>query len=240
VEEQGDGADHERDRRESDAELLAAVRRNDVRALRELAKRLDPILLDQARRLGVSESDRRIVVTEFLDDILVKLARSPTPRSLISFVIASFRNSVTDQHREAVARERFARSQEESVGVERTAGAGCSEFMLRAAQGPDVADEPSSQPSIELVRVLFEHCSTDDRQLLVWSTHRVPLRDCAAWLGISYDSAKQRLSRLRSRLLRESVTHLSELSEPDRAELARLLRKVGMKVDNDKTRGSAA
>ena len=111
--------------------------------------------------------------------------------------------------------------------------------MFHAAQGPDLDDASPLQPSAELMRVVFEHCSAEDRQLLVWSTHRVPLRECAAWLGISYDSAKQRLSRLRARLLRESVTHLSELTEPDRAELVRLLRRADTVPSQDGQRVGA-
>lgn len=227
--------------READVELLTRVRRNDVRALREFAHRFEPILLDQARRLDVSKSERANVVTGFLDDILVKLACSPSPRSLPSFVVTSFRNCVTDLRREASLRERRAASQEDMVGIERVVMAGCSEFMLRAAEGPDVEYESAARPSgAELVRVLFAECSSEDRQLLVWSAHRVPLRESAEWLGISYDSVKQRLSRLRARLIRRSITHLSELPDSDRANLVRLFHRAGVKIDDDQTEGSAA
>lgn len=229
--------------READVALLIRIRRNEVRALREFAHRFEPVLLDQARRLDVSKSERATVVTGFLDDILVKLASSPSPspRSLPSFVVTSFRNCVADLHREAALRERRVASQEDMFGTERVVMAGCSEFMLRAAEGPDAEYElAAGSPGLGLVRTLFAECSSEDRQLLVWSAHRVPLRECAAWLGISYDSAKQRLSRMRARLIRQSVTHLSELSASDRANLVRLLHRAGVKMDDDQTEGSAA
>jgi len=239
VEERSGGDDEGPGRRERDFGLLAGIRRAELKALHAFVKRFDPILLDQARRLGIDRPERRILVTEFLDDILVKLAAGGAePRSLTSFVVTSFRNHVTDRRRESAARDRYVREQRTDERADQVAAAGCSEFMLRAAEGPWI-DETKS-PSAELVEVLFARCSVQDRQLLVWSTHRVPLRECAAWLGISYDSAKQRLSRVRARLLRDSVAHLSQLGEADRALLVRLLRRTGVKVDNDNTRGTAA
>ena len=184
----------------------------------------------KALRLGVGASERRTVVTGFLDDILVKLARLPARNSLASFVITSFRNCVADMHRETVARERSLLA-EEVVGAEGVVRASCSEYMLRAAEGFSVADGASqSLPEASLVRLLFGGCSTTERQLLVWSAHRVPLRECAAWLGISYDTAKQRLSRLRARLIRESVAHLAALPDSDREELAARLRRAGVGI----------
>lgn len=226
--------------RERDAQLLVRIRRNEARALRQFIARFEPILLDQARRLGVRRNERPTTVTDFLADILVKLARSPAPRLLASFVITSFRNCVADTYREALIRERHALA-EEIVGEERVIRSGCSEFMVRAAEGPDALDdEPSSQSGTALIHILFDGCTAEERQLLVWSAHRVPLRDCATWLGISYDSVKQRLSRLRARLIHESTAHLSELSASDRANLTRRLNSAGVKTNNEPTRGSAA
>lgn len=226
---------------DADVELLAGVRRNELGALRGFVLRFEPLLRDQARRLVVNPSDRGTIVTAFLDDILVKLAdaRTTAPRSLTAFVITSFRHSVIDLHREAAVRERHARSQEEAIGTEYVVRATCSEFMLRAAGGEAHGEESSSPAAAALVHVLLKGCSSDERQLLVWSAHRVPLRECAAWLGISYDAAKQKLSRLRTRLVRDSITHLSSLADPDRREVSRLLRRTGIKINNDGKRSTA-
>jgi DNA-directed RNA polymerase specialized sigma24 family protein len=224
----------------ADVDLLIGIRGNDVGALRRFALRFEPILMDQARRLGIGQEERRTVVTGFLDDILVKLADAPAPRSLIAFVITSFRNCVTDLHREASTRERHSRSIEEMIGAERVVRSTCSEFMLRAARGADSEDDSASSAGVALVRALLDGCSQQERQLLVWSAHRVPLRECAAWLGISYDSAKQRLSRLRARLVRDSIARISVLPASDRAELTRLLRRSGVTIDNEQMTGVTA
>jgi len=119
--------------------------------------------------------------------------------------------------------------------------------MLRSARGDgcgddsgeDSGEESPSYAVVMLARALIESCSYDERQLLIWSAHRVPLRDCAAWLGLSYDAAKQKLFRLRARLIRDSVARLSALAGPDRAALARILRRAGVQIDNDVTRSTA-
>ncbi|MDQ2889008.1 MAG: hypothetical protein M3R65_00450 [Gemmatimonadota bacterium] len=230
-------------RKLEDVELLAGVRRNDLRALCRFVERFEPLLRDQARRLGVNRSERRNVVTGFLDDMLVKLATSPVsqvPRSLSSFVVTSFRNVVADIHRDLLMRERQSRGQEEFLGSQHVVRAGCSEFALRSAEGPSFGEEISAAAATVFVKKLVETCSRDERQLLVWTAHRVPLRECARWLGISYESAKQRIFRLRVRLLRESAVHLAGLSDQDRAAVERLLSRAGVRTDNDTTRGTAA
>lgn len=239
------GERHDPDAADADVELLAGVRRNELTALRNFVLRFEPVLLDQARRLGVAQDERRTIATGFLDDMLVRLAseKAKAPWSLTAFVITSFRNCVTDLRREAAVRERHSQSQEEMIGTEHVVRATCSEFMLRSARGDgcgdDRGEESPSRAAVMLARALIESCSYDERQLLVWSAHRVPLRDCAAWLGLSYDAAKQKLSRLRARLVRASIARLSELADPDRAELARILRRAGVQINNDVTRSTA-
>lgn len=140
----GEGQTGQRNRRQRDADLLVGVRRTDASALREFVQRFEHMLLDQARKLGVRRSERRTVVTEFLDDVLVKLAACPAPRALTSFVVTSFRNFAVD------------------------------------------------------------------------------------------------MSRLRARLIRESIAHLPELPASDRAILVRLLDRAGVKIEDDKPEGSTA
>lgn len=222
----------------ADAELLIAIRRNDARAMREFVRRFELILRDQARRLGVLESDRQTVIMEFMDDMLVKLAQSESPRHLTSFVVRSFRNHVIDMHREQAAYDRLLQSLELVDGAEAMAAMGCSEFMLRSAIGQHDAGQPAPPAHSSrdmLVHALFDGCSVEDRQLLVWSAHRVPLRECAEWLGISYDSARQRISRLRSKLVRECVAYIDELPQADRDALTRLLGWTSSSAVNEST-----
>src|SRR5690348_15552899 len=93
-------------RRAEDIALLVALRRGDERAYRTFARRFAPLLLDQARRLGVDRAERESVVTEFLDDLLIKLTTVQAPASLPTFVVTAFRHHVTDVRRSAAVRER--------------------------------------------------------------------------------------------------------------------------------------
>ena len=229
-----------RQRNERDADLLVRVRRNDPRALREFVSRFDAILLYQARRMGVNAGERRTVVTEFLDDILVKLARSAAPNDLAPFVITSFRNFVTDMHREASIREQQSASDGDVTDLERVIKAGCSEFMLHAAEMRGIDDGAPPLAAVEMLDAVLECCSADEKALLVWSAHRVPLRDCALWMGISYNAMKQRMYRLRTRLARDCLERLQYLPAPDRVALTRILHRAGVQTIDDQTRGSAA
>jgi hypothetical protein len=232
--------DEARSGQQRDLKLLIGIRENDSRALSAFVKRFRPLLLDQARRLDVAGGERVTIVTTFLDDILISLAQSAPPRALSSYVVTSFRHCIAMMHRKESMRERQSEEQAEELGEARVVGGSCSEFMLRAVGAPDVADASPGAPCIALLGALLENCTIEERQLLVWVSHRVPLRDCAAWLGISYESAKQRVSRLRVRLKRDSVAFLTASSAPDRDALVRILRRGGLRMDDNDTEESEA
>lgn len=229
-----------RDRSEADTDLLIRVKRNDPRALREFVARFDALLLYQARRMGVCKEDRRVVVTEFLDDILVKLARSPAPKDLAPFVITSFRNFVTDMHRDASARRQRDVSVDDTEGIERVVRSVCSEFMLRAAEPPAIDDHDPSSATVRMLRDVFESCSDQEQTLLIWSAHRVPLRDCAEWTGVSYNAMKQKMYRLRTRLACDCLGRMEQLPDADRMTLTRILNRAGIQTNVDQSRGTAA
>jgi hypothetical protein len=94
--------------------------------------------------------------------------------------------------------------------------------------------------AMEMLDVVFESCSDEEKTLLIWSAHRVPLRDCAVWMGISYSAMKQRMYRLRARLARDCLGRLRDLPAPDRIALTRILNRAGIQTNDDQTRGSAA
>lgn len=230
--------------RSCDVELLRGIRLNDERALRRFVSRFRPILLDQARRLGVDRNERNATITEFLDDILIKLEQISPPGALPAFVVTSFRNSLANAERDAAVRERHICEELETDSNEAVVYAGCSEFMIRSAESCDRDDPGESAVNASLLQQLLDGCSEDDVYLLTWSAHRIPLRDCADWLGVGYDNAKQRLSRLRSRITRRSLTLLPELSAAERDVMLRLLRRASIVVnpgsENISNRGSAA
>ena len=236
----GECASQRESRQQRDLRLLIGIRENDSRALRAFVERFLPVLLDQARRLHVAEGERVTIVTSFLDDILIRLARLAPPKALSSYVVTSFRNCIAATYRRESMVERQRESQVEELGSARLIGGSCSEFMLRAVVSPDADDASASSPGTALLRTLLESCTVEERQLLVWMSHRVPLRDCAEWLGISYESARQRVSRLRVRLKRESAVFLSNSSAPGRAVLVRILTRGGVTTHDNKTEAPEA
>lgn len=236
-------SDEAQKRRAEDVALLVALRRGEERAYLDFARRFTPLLLDQARRLGVDRAEREGVVMEFLDDLLIKLTTMRAPASLPTFVVTAFRNRVSDAHRSAATRERCDIAAAAAEGELYIVHSTCSEYMINAARAMD-ADAPdtsvgASTGARTLVHLVLQRCSADERRLLVWSAHRVPLREIASWLGISHDAAKQRVSRLRARLARECVAQLTAVPSAERAAVIALLRRAGINVP-DISGGAAA
>ncbi|MEO7043227.1 MAG: hypothetical protein ABI035_13275 [Gemmatimonadaceae bacterium] len=230
-----DCTDEHGSKQHRDLRLLVGIRENDAGALRAFVKRFRPLLLDQARRLHVAESERVTTVTSFLDDMLISLARLAPPNALSSYVVTSFRNCIAATHRHESMLERQAEAMTEELGAERAIGGSCSEFMLRSIGAPDDGKAAQPIPGVALVRALLSNCTVEEKQLLVWISHRVPLRDCAGWLGISYESAKQRVSRLRARLKRESAVFISNSPVDERDALVRILARGGVTIDDNNT-----
>lgn len=216
-----------------DVVLLVKIRRKEPEALRAFTRLVTPILLDQARVLGVDRSDRETVVMAFIDDMLLKLTHTShmPPRSLLTFVGTSFRNHVADARRADSVRDRRDEAQCDLVGGQRVVTATCSAFALRAALGPDEASIQTAIPAAALINLLMRGCTQEQRSLLIWSSQRVPMREIAVWLGISYAAARQRIGRLRAQLARESVRQLPNLDAADRVVMTRLLRRAGVKTD---------
>lgn len=225
--------------------LLIGIRRGERKALCEFMRRFQPLLLDQARRLGTEPQERDNVITAFLDDIALKLAHMQAPRSLSTFIIKSFRNHVADAWRADDTRLQRDTGECDLIGGERVVSATCSAFAIRATLGPDAGGSSTTVPAATLMNAIMRGCTREERSLLVWSSQRVPMRDIAEWLGISYGAARQRIARLRARLAHESIQHLVNLDPADRAVITRLLRRAGVKIDEEiddggQTGGAAA
>ena len=226
-----------------DIALLIRIRREEGDALRDFMRRFQPLLLDQARRLGIERSERETVVMGFLDDVLLKLTHMQAPRSLPTFVVTSFRNATVEAWQADVSRNRRDTNECELIGGTRVVSATCSAFALRAVLGPDAGATQTAvpvAPVAALMNEIMRGCTRDERSLLVWSSQRVPLRDIAEWLGISYAAAKQRIKRLRAHLARVGLQHLANLDPADRVAITRLLRRAGVKIDDVGQTGGAA
>jgi DNA-binding CsgD family transcriptional regulator len=102
----------------------------------------------------------------------------------------------------------------------------CSEGAVRASGGYDDGAAAALSPAIaRLATVLGAELSEGERQLLTWVGNAVPMREIAAWLGISYGTAKVRLSRLRSRLRVRALRHVSECEGAEREQLLEFFRR---------------
>lgn len=212
-----------------DTDLLIALRRCDARAYDAFTRRFASMLFDQARRLGVDATERDTVVTEFLDDIMIRLATRDAPRALAHFVVTSFRNRVADMRR--AERRRDDREAAANRGTD-ALHASCSAYTLRAAEPVPSVDDAKTGAR-ELIEHVLAECTEDEQKLLLWSAHHVPLREVASWLGISHVAARQRIVRLRARLIRGTARHLAGLPEAERARVSELLRRAGVTITID-------
>lgn len=213
---------------EADIQLLVRMRRTEPAALRLFCTRFRLPLMNWAGRLGVPQNDREEVVMSFLDDMIMKLMTMRAPRSLPTFVITAFCNHVSDARRDAAVRTRRDERESEAVGSEHAVASLCSEYSLRAVRGADSDSDTGATSMVALLTRVLEPYTQDERMLLIWLSHRIPLRDIAHWLGITYETAKKRATRLKSRVARDTIAALGAADAEERATVARVLRRAGI------------
>ena len=225
----------------SDAELVAAMRAGDETAVAELYLRFRPFLLRLAGRHGLQRGERAELVGEVLADVALALLdpAAPAPRALAAYLAAALRNAVTMRRRSGARRAHWliAASADDAgdaaVRPRRVAEGGAvralqSEHSLRASAGPD-DDALALDPALAALVLRLERELTDgDRQLLVWLSHHVPLRTAAEWLGVKYDTAAKRASRLKARLRAVAVRHAGELPARERRRLHHFFARAGI------------
>jgi DNA-directed RNA polymerase specialized sigma24 family protein len=200
-----------------DQALVAALRCEDEGALREFFLRFRPGLLLAARRLGVQAGERESLVDDCLADVAVHLITSDgsSPRSLPAYLARSLRNRILNGSR---ARARAERRLEPEPGADGVLAAGCSEYALRASEGPPEA-APLSPALQRLAAALEASLSGEERLLAVWMSHLVPQPEIAAWLGIAHKAAAKRIERLRERLQLVALRHIEAVDGDERREL---------------------
>lgn len=227
----------------TDAELVAAMRGGSYEALREFYARFEPLVARYALRAGVMSDSWEEDAYDVLSDVVLSLVQTHPAsrgreafrerqivRDIHAYIQRAFRNHFLDAARAAERRERRdarATSSAEATG-ERMALASCSEGSVRASGGE--ANGDSAGPSVAILRlasVLDAELSTDERQMLIWVSNAVPMREIAKWLGIGYSAAKVRLSRTRSRLRTRALRHVNECTGTEREELVELFRRSG-------------
>ena len=218
----------------SDAELVAAMRRNEAGAFREFFARFAPLVtaMARARRMPADVLAER--VGEFLDDAAMRLSRlvSPPPTALAAYLAASFRRRDYNHVRDLRCRERLrdAYAVDAGAGSERAILSATSEDAVRTSHGPGW-EGAALAPAIERLALVLEEGITDDeRQLLAWLGARVPQREIALWLGVTHGAIRVRITRLRARLRDAAMRHAFRLEGTERAELARFFRRAEIEI----------
>ena len=216
---------------ESDHALVLRMRAGEERAFREFFLRFEPLARYVARRAGVQAALRREVVEDGLGCIALHLARptSVTPDRLGAYVAVALRGRIREEHltRARHARLEAAAAEQVHEGGESILASTCSAASVRASAGDDggVADLPGELA--ELLAMLRESTTDEERRVLGWLAERIPQRLIAEWTGVSHDVARKRIARLRARLRSAVLRRAEEMPDAARASVLRVLGRGG-------------
>jgi RNA polymerase sigma factor (sigma-70 family) len=213
----------------TERELVEGMRRNESSAFAEFMRRFRPLLLYEARRLGVQPA----LCEEFVDDCMADVAMrlrqytSTIPRSLAPYLVRALRLHRLYKRRSDQRRERRAGSGERTDDAFADAArAALSESTARSSAGGELEELPTTDALERLVGLLDQELTDDERQLLSWLGSWVPQSDIAEWLGISHGAARNRVMRLRERLKQSAIRCAAQLSLDERRRLGRYLRRM--------------
>jgi hypothetical protein len=219
-----------------DKALVAALRAGEIEAVEEFIRRFEDLVMRYARWLRIPREDRIHWSGEVLYEAALSLGRgrAATPRQLAAYVTACCKYKARHQQAlESSYRARVRAATEEVAGAgEYAAIAACSESSLRLARGAGWEAPPLSLVLQRLIAVFDEQLSANDRQLLSWLGQQVSYTTIASWSGISRPATVSRIQRLRARLTEVALQFGRSLSNADRAELLRFMRRSGA-VDDD-------
>jgi hypothetical protein len=220
----------------SDDALVEAMRNGDELAWGEFIDRFRPLLESFARRTAIPLWDWDTCITEVLDDVALRFVarRTALPRNVGAYLVRAVHNRRLRLKRAALVRERHY--SEADCSTLPSAGYGtvllCSESTLRASAGPDAAPASSVSGGLaQLARLLQNEVSEEELLVLTWRSAGVPLRQVAAWLGVSYDAAAKRAVRLSRRLRAVAQLKVASLSPADRRDVDRFLRRLNTLSD---------
>ena len=214
-----------------DAALVAALRCQDEGALREYFLRFRPALVLAARGLRVDAGELDALVDDCLADVAVHLITTdtPPPRSLAAYLARSLRNRVlNDLRARERADRRLAREATDTGADIEGAIESCSSDHAVQSSGSRVEPTPLAPALARLAEALEATLAGDDRLLAVWLGHCVPVRDIAAWLGITERTASKRIERLRERLQLTALRYLDTAAGDDRRELLVFLGRASL------------
>ena len=216
----------------TDAQLVAAMREGVPEAWAEFDARFRPLLETFARRMGVPPWDGTACVTDVLDDTAIRLVthNEGVPSSLSGYLVRAVRYRYLKQLRASRRRERHYTDASDATesGMAIVRGV-VSEDALRASAGPFAVGEERHETTGTLAHfatLLAGELSIDERHMLAWVGEGVPRRQIAAWMGLTYEATKKRISRLSRRLRELAPSLLTRLRPAERREVERFLRRV--------------
>lgn len=216
--------------------LVAAMRRGVGAAFAEVFRRFAPLLTGMARRKKVPIDARESLVTEYLEDALMRVYRGGrAPTALGPYLAAGFRRRLISAWRARATDD--ARQQRldcaQSRGNERIVAEGLSEYAVRVAQGSQTSnhgedgDDPDARitepPRAGLARALAAAMTEDELRLMGQVAERYPQREIADAFGMTPNATRVRIHRLRERLAGVAVAYVATLPTGDGITLARFL-----------------
>ena len=232
IEDAGDAWQSWRDA--DDAQLVAGMRRGIGAAFAEVFRRIAPMLTAMARRRRVPDADRDCVVTEYLEDTLLKLAahhrRAPSP--LGPYLATGFRRRLISLWRQRTAAEgRDQTLTGYTTEGERVVAESLSAYAMNAAAGwgeesnpeSDAATDPVGLARLELARALSGTMNAEERRIMGHVAERYPQREIAAVFGVAPTAMRVRIHRIRERLLAAAAQYIGDLPVTDGIRLARFL-----------------
>jgi len=238
----------------TDAGVIAAMREGDTWAWGEFGVRFEPLLLAYARRIGIPADARKERVLDLLADEGMRLAegRGVVPAQLPAYLAKALRHRYLNAKRSSARRAAAysaAATESDHNGARgpaqaeraspngKTGGASvrerliehvCSEGALRDALGPSVRQPSTSRVVAGLAAFIRVHLTEEEQQILAWEERRVPHRQIAEWLGVSYDAATKRIWRLKRRSQTLAAHYAQVMPPEDRREMERLFRRAAV------------
>lgn len=252
----------------TDVRIVTGVQRGERAALERLYAVYEPFLIRMAALFGVAVGDREMAAVEVLGDAALALMQRgvASPRSLPSYLGTSLRHWVEMRHRAAASYQRWCDAAAATAGpigsaarvgappysghvaatdVEGVVTSVVSEHALRTSRGQHAVYPPVHPALLALAERLDQLINEEERYLLTWTSHGVPTRVAAGWLGISYAVAAKRMSRLRARLRVAAMGFADTLAPEERRHLERFFARAASvspigkgAASNDTTDGS--
>ena len=222
----------------SDQALIKSMREGIPEAWEEFMSRFRPVLEQYARRTGIDDADWSGCVLAVLEDAAMRWAikGAVLPRSMTAYLVRA-----VNLHRMTLERDGRRRAQRYERAATSVHGEGVvlstvSESSIRYSRSPQSdADETRNAALDRFCRLLREPLTDEEAELLARVGDGVPHREIAELLGVSYDAARKRIQRLTARVRDLVPLVMEQLTDVERAEAERFLRRL--KSPRGSTRG---